>query len=144
MKVIDATDVILGRMASVVAKDLLRGEEVAIVNAGEAVISGSKEFILEKFSHRRERKSIVNPAKHGPFYPRLPEGIVRRAVRGMLPYKKDRGRNAYKRLKVYMGTPEELKNAQPAKIELPKVSKLRIPKYMKLKTLSKLLGADWS
>ncbi len=145
MKVIDATDVILGRMATLVAKDLLRGEDVAIVNAEEAVISGSKEFILEKFSHRRERKSIVNPARHGPFYPRLPDGIVRRAVRGMLPYRKARGKEAFKRLKVYRGVPEELRdNSSWAKIDIPKVSKLRVPKYMKLKALSTLLGADLS
>ncbi|MFQ5815681.1 MAG: 50S ribosomal protein L13 [Candidatus Hydrothermarchaeaceae archaeon] len=143
MKIIDATDAILGRMASVVARHLLMGEEVAIVNAEETVISGGKEDILEKFKERRARKSLVNPARHGPFYPRLPEGIVRRAVRGMLPYRKARGREAYKRLKVYRGVPEELKDVESwAKIDIPRASKLRVPKYTKLKRLSKLLGAD--
>ncbi len=143
MKVIDATDVILGRMASAIAKDLLRGEKVAIVNAEETVITGSKEDILAKFKHRRERKSIVNPARHGPFYPRMPEGIVRRAVRGMLPYRKARGREAYKRLKVYRGVPDQFKDSDSwAKIDIPQVSKLKVPKYMRLKRLSQLLGAD--
>jgi ribosomal protein uL13 len=143
MKVIDATDAILGRMATVVAKDLLRGEEVTIVNAEETVISGSKEDILRKFKQRRARKSLVNPARHGPFYPRMPEGIVRRAVRGMLPYRKARGREAYKRLKVYRGVPERFKDRRTwTVIDIPRVSKLRVPKYMKLKKLSMLLGAD--
>jgi len=143
MKIIDATDAILGRMASAIAKDLLRGEEISIVNAEETVITGRKEDVLGKFSHRRARSSIVNPARHGPFYPRMPEGIVRRAVRGMLPYKKTRGREAYKRLKVYRGVPEQFNDSESwAKIDLPKVSKLKVPKYMKLKRLSQLLGAD--
>ncbi len=139
MIVIDARDAILGRMASVAAKELLRGERVAIVNAEEAVISGRREDIFARYLERRQRKSIVNPVRHGPFFPRRPEGIVRRAVRGMLPYKKAKGRNAFKRLRVYIGVPKEFEAA--AKVsDLPKASKLRVPRYMKLKALTEMLG----
>ncbi|MEE8167872.1 MAG: 50S ribosomal protein L13 [Candidatus Hydrothermarchaeales archaeon] len=141
MKVIDAKDVILGRMASIVARELLNGEEVAIVNAEETVISGRKEDILEKYTLRRQRKSLVNPARHGVFFPRRSDRIVRRTVRGMLPYKKARGSAAFKRLKVYVGVPEELKGREED-MGLPKVSKLRVPKYMKLKRLCTLLGGS--
>jgi large subunit ribosomal protein L13 len=142
MKVIDATDLILGRLASLVAKELLNGEEVVIVNAEECAITGSEESILQKYRERRERKSIVNPRRHGPHYPRRPDGIVRRAIRGMLPYKKDKGRKAFKRLRVYVGTPKEFEGKAES-IEEIKVFKLEIPKYMKLKELSKLLGAKF-
>lgn len=142
MKVIDATDLILGRLASLVAKELLNGEEVIIVNAEECAITGSKESILQKYRERRERKSIVNPRRHGPHYPRRPDGILRRAIRGMLPYKKDKGRRAFKRLRVYVGTPKEFEGKAES-IEEIKVFKLEIPKYMKLKELSKLLGAKF-
>ena len=139
---IDATDLILGRLASLVAKELLNGEEVVIVNAEECAITGSEESILQKYRERRERKSIVNPRRHGPHYPRRPDGIVRRAIRGMLPYKKDKGRKAFKRLRVYVGTPKEFEGKAES-IEEIKVFKLEIPKYMKLKELSKLLGAKF-
>jgi len=142
MKVIDATDLILGRLASLVAKELLNGEEIVIVNAEECAITGSKESILQKYRERRERKSIVNPRRHGPHYPRRPDGILRRAIRGMLPYKKEKGRRAFKRLRVYVGTPKEFEGKAES-IEEIKVFKLEIPKYMKLKELSKLLGAKF-
>ncbi len=53
MKVIDAKDLILGRLASLVAKELLNGEEIVIVNAEECAITGSKESILQKYRERR-------------------------------------------------------------------------------------------
>jgi len=140
MRVIDATDLVLGRLASIVAKELLRGEKVVILNAEKCVISGDKQNVLEKYRIRRERKSIVNPRRHGPHYPRRPDGIVRRAIRGMLPYKRDRGRKAFKRLRVYVGTPKEFEGKGESIDEI-KVSKLRVPKYIKLKELSILLGA---
>jgi large subunit ribosomal protein L13 len=141
--IIDARNLIVGRMASIAAKELLKGEKVIIVNAEESIISGSKSNILEKYRERRERKSIVNPARHGPFFPRRPEGIVRRAVRGMLPYKKAKGKNAFKSLKVYAGIPKELEGKEMETIESANASKLRVPKYIKLKELCNLLGAKF-
>lgn len=141
--IIDARNLIVGRMASVAAKRLLKGEKVIIVNAEESIISSSRTSVFEKYRERRERKSIVNPARHGPFFPRRPEGIIRRAVRGMLPYKKARGRNAFKNLKVYSGIPEELEGKEMETIEAANASKLRVPKYIKLKELCSLLGAKF-
>ena len=141
MEVIDAKNLIVGRLATHVAKRLLRGESVTVVNAEEGIISGSRTYILAKYLHRRERKSIVNPVRHGPFFPRRPEAILRRAVRGMLPYEKARGREAYKRLKVFLGVPEELKGASAETVVEADASKLRVPKYMKLGELSQLIGA---
>jgi len=140
MIVIDATDLLLGRMATHTAKRLLEGEDVSIIHAEKAAISGSKASILSKYLHRRQRRSIVNPARHGPFYPRRPEAIIRRSVRGMLPRKKARGREAFRRLRVYSGVPKELEGVAGETIEGAKFTKLRVPRYMKLKELSTLLG----
>jgi large subunit ribosomal protein L13 len=141
MKVIDANNLVIGRLASAVAKDLLRGERVIIVNAEEGVISGSKDNVFKKYLERRLRKSLVNPARHGPFFPRRPDGIVRRAIRGMLPYKKSRGKAAYKSLRVYVGVPKEFGEKKQETIEDANVAKLKVPKFIKLKELSNLLGA---
>ncbi len=143
MKVFDASGIVLGRLASVVAKTLLEGEEVAVVNAEKAIVTGNRRYILEKFMHRRQRKSIVNPRRHGPFYPRRPDRIIKRAVRGMLPYKRERGRKALKRLKVYIGVPEELKQEEMIVLEEASYKKLKVPKYMSLGEISTLLGAKF-
>jgi len=103
--VIDAKGLILGRMASIVAKRLLNGEKIIIVNAGGAVISGDKHSIIRE---AHEYLQIGHPGK-GPLHPRRPDRIVKRAIRGMLPYKSPRGREALKRLRVYIGVPSELK-----------------------------------
>lgn len=143
MKVIDATDTIMGRLASYAAKELLKGEKVIIINAEKCVISGTKESVLEKYAHRRERRSIINPLRFGPKYPSRPDGILRRSVRGMLPWKKSSGKKAYKNLRVFIGRPAELNKLESENINLPEANlkKLKIPRYITLSDLSKLLGA---
>jgi large subunit ribosomal protein L13 len=143
MKVIDATNLILGRMASSIAKDLMRGEKITVINAEECMITGRRRDIINKYSERRQRKSLVNPARHGPFYPRRPDGIVRRAVRGMVPYKKANGKKAYKNLRVYVGTPDDLASVERSTVEGAEISKVKVPKFMKLGELSRELGADF-
>lgn len=103
--VIDAKGLILGRMASIVAKRLLNGEKIIIVNAGGAVISGDRYNIIRE---AHDYLQIGHPGK-GPLHPRRPDRIVKRAVRGMLPHKSPRGREALKRLRVYVGVPSEIK-----------------------------------
>lgn len=143
MKLFNASGVVLGRLSSNVAKALMQGEEVVVVNAEKAIITGGKKDILEKYSHRRKRKSAVNPRRHGPFYPRRPDRIVKRSVRGMLPYKKERGRKAYRRLRVYVGTPSEYASSEKIFLEDSTYKKLATPKYMKLDELSRLLGSKF-
>jgi len=134
MRVIDATGAVAGRLASVVAKMLLQGEEVVIVNAEKAIISGDPQAIIRKFKERREIGSV----RKGPYYPRMPDRILRRMVRGMLPREQKKGRDAYKRLRVYIGVPEGL--PEPEKIE--SVIK-KFDKYITLGDLSRELGARW-
>jgi len=107
---IDASGLVLGRLASNVAKRILMGERVVIVNSEKAVISGSKENITEEFKKRLELRTLGSQEK-APKHPRRPDNYVRRVVRGMLPWKKPRGKNAYRRLKVYIGMPKEFLGA---------------------------------
>ena len=108
MTVINADNCVAGRLASYVAKRLLKGEEIIIVNAEKAIITGNPKAIEAFFDERIKRGDPY----HGPFYPKKPERILRRIVRGMLPFHKPRGRDAYRRLKVYVAVPEEYKNEQ--------------------------------
>ncbi len=134
--IIDASGAILGRLASEVAKRALKGEEIIIINAEKAVISGNKEAVVEKYLHRRQ---IGNPKK-GPFFPKRPDLIVKRAIRGMLPYKRKRGKEALKRIKVFIGVPEEL-NINPEKVERAKkgIEDISSP-FIEVLELSKHLG----
>ena len=94
---IDASNHVLGRLASKVAKHVLCGEAVAVVNAEKAVVIGNPKAIVASYKERRDRGDPY----HGPFYPRHPDRILKRTVRGMLPYKTPRGREAFKRLRVF-------------------------------------------
>ena len=121
MKIYDATNQILGRFATRIAKELLKGENVGIVNCERAVISGDPKVTEKHYLERRQRGDPI----HGPFYPRTPDGIVRRTIRGMLPSYKPRGRDAFRRLRVYVGIPDELKNEKSIKIKEFDVNKLK-------------------
>jgi large subunit ribosomal protein L13 len=101
--IIDASGCRVGRLATSVAKRLLNKEEIAIVNSEKAIITGKERQIKPEFKKRRE----IGSSRKGPFYPRMPHLILKRAIRGMLPYQKPFGRKAYKRLKVYIGVPKE-------------------------------------
>lgn len=109
--VIDAENKILGRIASLAAKELLNGKRVAIVNAERAVITGNPRTILKKYQTRRSIQSKINP-RMSPVQPRTPDRIVWKTVRGMLPMKKARGREALRRLRVFIGIPEELSGVE--------------------------------
>ncbi|MEM4295715.1 MAG: 50S ribosomal protein L13 [Candidatus Anstonellales archaeon] len=113
MLVIDAENAVLGRLASKVAKALLNGEQVVIINAEKALISGNKEYIIRKYKTRRNLQTKQNPEK-SPKWPKVPNLLLRRIIRGMLPRKKAKGRQAFKRLKVYIGNPL---NVQGTKVD---------------------------
>ena len=136
MKIYDAENQILGRLSSVIAKQLLEGEKIIIVNAEKSVLSGSRKFVTEHYKNKYERGDPI----HGPFFPKQPERILSRTIRGMLPWDRTRGRNAYKNLKVFFGVPEEFKGKQFEKIQLADASKLKT-KYITLGEISERIGA---
>jgi len=110
----------LGRIAAVAAKSALKGEDVVILNAEKIIITGNPKQILEKYKARRSVKNKADPEK-SPKWPRRPDMLVRRIVRGMLPYDKKTGRLAYKKIKVFMGIPSEFssKIGEAVKMEMP-------------------------
>jgi large subunit ribosomal protein L13 len=103
--VIDASGLVVGRMATNIAKRLLNGDRVFVVNAENAVITGSRDAVFDEYGQKRARGT---PRK-GPFFPRMPDQIVKRTIRGMLPYQRGNGRAAFRRLRVYIGKPEDIK-----------------------------------
>jgi large subunit ribosomal protein L13 len=133
--VIDAEGLILGRMASVVAKRLLEGERIEIVNAEGAVVSGKRKQVI------KERKEFLEVGGHksGPIHYRKPNAIVRRTVRGMLPRRKPRGRDAYGRLRVHIGVPRELDGVEAESIEDAHVDRLR-GRYITVGEIAKNIG----
>ncbi len=106
MIVINADGAVLGRLGAHVAKQLLKGEQIVIVNAEKTLISGSPKEVYSKYKQRWDRGNLANP-KLAPIQPRVPNQLVRKAIRGMVNYRSQRGAKAYKNLKVFMGVPEE-------------------------------------
>ena len=127
----------MGRLASHAAKSLLNGEEIHIINAEEAVISGKKDSVIGEYVEKRQ----LNHPRKGPYYPRMPHLMLKRAVRGMIPYQKPRGREAFKRLRVDIGKPKSIdeKNIQT----LTNAKMNDTTKYVSLGEVSKILGAKF-
>lgn len=121
--IIDADNAILGRLCSEVAKHLLNGYAVNIVNCENAIISGKKHSVLNEYRAMHKIHTHTNP-RRGPFHPKRPDRLVRRTVRGMLPWKKSKGRNAYHRLLTYIGIPDEFSSLEIIKPKHANANKL--------------------
>ncbi len=133
--IIDATGATLGRLSTTVAKRLLEGEEIAIVNSEKAIISGKKAATKEHYKEKRD----VGTYRKGPFYPRMPDQIVKRTVRGMIPYQTPHGRAAFKRLKCYIGVAREFEGK---KFETIDGAKKRPVSFLTVEELSRFLGVN--
>lgn len=102
--VIDGKGHLLGRLASIVSKQLLNGQKVVVVRAEALNISG--EFFRNKLKyHDYLRKSTRYNKTKGPFHFRAPSRIFYKAIKGMIPHKTARGKAALERLKVFEGVP---------------------------------------
>ncbi|MBU1135502.1 MAG: 50S ribosomal protein L13 [Nanoarchaeota archaeon] len=131
--IIDASEQVVGRLASKAAKEALKGNKIVIVNADKAIISGTPKY-TEKIFHEKLKKG---DPYHGPFYPKTPEGVMKRIIRGMLPYKKPLGKKALKRVRVYREMPEEFKDRELK--DFGAENKLRC-KYITLSKLCERMG----
>ncbi len=132
--VVDARDCILGRVASEVATRAIAGDRVAVVNAERAVITGNEESTMSVYRKRAEIGS-----DSGPYYPKRPDGIMKRAVRGMVPYKTDRGREAFENVRVYVGNPFD---AEGTVVEGTSLDRLSNINFTSLGEVSEQLGAN--
>jgi len=130
MKIIDGKGAVLGRLASYVAKEVLKGEETIILNCEQIIITGSKKNIEESFHEKRSR---VGSSQKGPKHSKSSEKIVKRTIRGMLPeHRFGRGREAFKRIKCYVGVPKEFQESKTIK-----AGKEKPNKFIQVKEISK-------
>lgn len=134
MIIIDAKEAIAGRVATFAAKQALLGEEIAIINCEQAVVTGKKTTIIADW----RRKFAMGVPRKGPFIPRLADRFLRRMIRGMLPYKTPRGIAAFRRIMCYVGDPKI--EGTPIVIEGASVDKLPNMKYVTIGALCKVLG----
>jgi|TARA_B100001996_G_scaffold368883_1_gene341809 large subunit ribosomal protein L13 len=145
--VYDADGLVLGRLASTVANLLLKStrsgnsDQVVIINAEKAVVSGKSTSVFATYQAKYE----LNHARKGPFFPRMPDMILKRTVRGMLPYQeKSSGRRALRNLRVEIGCPSHLSGDLPEGHEQGDDSKIRrdLPeRFVRLGEVSANLGA---
>ncbi|MDE1768255.1 MAG: 50S ribosomal protein L13 [Candidatus Micrarchaeota archaeon] len=136
--IIDGQDKVIGRAGSQIAKLLLNGNNVNLVNAEKMVMTGHERDILEKYKQLLELKDKANP-EHSPYWPRRPDMFVKRIIRGMLPYKKPSGKAAFKRLKVFIGVPEEFKSAKMHEVKTKKSMDI-FENTMSIKQITEKLG----
>lgn len=132
--VVDARDCIMGRVASEIAQAALAGDRVAVINAEEAVITGNEEATMETY---RTRANLGSDS--GPYYPKRPDRIFKRSVRGMLPYKQDRGREAFENIRIYVGNPHDRDGEVLEGTSLDRLSNI---KFTTLGEISETLGAN--
>ena len=134
--IINAENLILGRMATHVAKKALLGEKVDIVNCEKAIITGNKENVFNRY--KKLATDLGNQFK-GPFLSRLPDRFVRRVIRGMLPYHQGKGKEAFKRVMCYISIPSEFKDKKLEKIKEADISRIKSLKYMTVEDVCKFL-----
>jgi large subunit ribosomal protein L13 len=125
-------------MASYVAKQALDGNRIVVLNAERAIISGTKQRVVARAKQKLKTRTLGNQEK-SPTHPRRPDTYVRRVIRGMLPWKKTGGKEAFRRVKVYVGTPSEYQDKPSAKITGADASKLKVP-YISVAQLSQEIG----
>ena len=137
-KIINGEDLIVGRVASYVAKNILKdNEEYHIYNAEKMVFSGEMKPLLAKYVMRRALKNKANP-EHSPHWPKRPDLLVKRIIRGMLPYDKPTGKKIYKKIKVYIGNDEKLNGVN---IEFNATyNKAKLDRYVTVYELCKALA----
>jgi len=137
MRVIDADGLVLGRMSSIIAKSLLNGEEITIVNCEKALISGNRTSIMEEY----ERSWNMGKVRKGPFFPRMPDRIMKRTISRMMHHRMPRGKSAMARLTIHIGVPFSLKDTKFESLEIAKKTGLK--KYMTLGDVARELGAKF-
>jgi len=123
-------------MASIIAKRLLQGERIDIINSERSVVSGKRLMVI---GERKKFLEVGGRNRKGPIHYRKPDAIVRRTIRGMLPHRKTKGRMAFRKLKVHIGVPRDLIKAQRESI--PDVSLERLQgRYVTVGEIAKNIG----
>ena len=134
--VIDANGLILGRLASHVAKRALLGETIAVVNIDKAIITGTRKVVFGRYEIFRAKGTPTQ----GPFIPRRARELFKRSLKHMLPFKRPRGRDALARVKAYKGLPARYATMELETLPSAHVSKVPTTKYVTLQEVTHFLG----
>ncbi|MEK6895753.1 MAG: 50S ribosomal protein L13 [Nanoarchaeota archaeon] len=127
-KIIDGTGAVLGRLASFAAKEVLRGEDIIVLNSEKIIITGNKKDIKETYKRKRGK---VGTIQVGPKVSRRADLLIKRTIRGMLPgHKKGRGREAYKKIRCYVGVPKEFEGKESINMSKERTKKFVTIKYV--------------
>ena len=137
MKIYNGEGMILGRLAARVAKDALMGEEVKVLNCEKVVVSGAK---TGTFAKAKQKRGWGGHPMRRQVHSRLPDRWVRRSIRGMLPWKQARGKEAFDRIMCYLGTPLEFKEQKLTEVPGASASKLRTLNYITLHDIAHTFG----
>jgi len=146
--IINAEGQVLGRLSSFAAKKALLGEEVIVVNAEKAIVSGKRDAILKSELEKLNRRSKASPLR-GPFHYKKPDRFLRKKIRGMLPWKKPRGREAFGRIMVYTGLPKDeiMRNhnvdVDKAKVQSSDKAKKNLGNYLTVGEICSAMGGKW-
>ncbi|MBO7409674.1 MAG: 50S ribosomal protein L13 [Candidatus Methanomethylophilaceae archaeon] len=135
--IIDGKNAILGRLASIVAERIMDGEEIVVVNSESIVITGERDAVFADYKAKFDRGECKS--RKGPFYPRRADLLFKRAVRGMIPWMSTSGRDAYRRLHVFVGVPKQFADSEIA-VEEQAMKKIT-GKYTTLGAVAKFLGS---
>ncbi len=138
VKIYDAENMVVGRLAAKAAKAAILGDNIVIVNVEKAIITGNRRTVIEAFKTKFDIRTSYNPSR-GPFHERRPDKMVRKMLRGMLPWPTPRGKAAYKRIKVYIGIPEQYIEAEKIVLEGAKYRSMK-QKFITVGDLSQELG----
>ncbi|MBI2124767.1 50S ribosomal protein L13 [Candidatus Pacearchaeota archaeon] len=133
--IIDATNAVVGRLAAYAAKQALNGRSVIILNSANAVITGERQSIGRSYLQKRRRHGI---SLKGPIFPTSAERILKRAIRGMLPHRQERGKTALRRIVCYNTIPEKFNGAKKSSFDAG-----RIGKHIKLGELALMMKGRW-
>ena len=136
--VIDGKNAILGRLGTAVAEKIMAGEDVVVLNCESIVITGEKEMVFADYKARFDRGECKS--RKGPFYPRRADLLFKRSVRGMIPWTSTSGRNAFRRLHAYVGTPKQFAEGFEVTVEEQAMKKIT-GKYTTLGAVAKFLGS---
>jgi large subunit ribosomal protein L13 len=138
VKVYDAENMVVGRLGAKAAKAALLGDNIVIVNIEKAIITGKRRTVIEAFKEKFNIRTSYNPSR-GPYHERRPDKMVRKMLRGMLPWPTPRGKAAYKRIKVYIGVPEQYAESEKIVLEGARYRSLK-QKFITVADLSHELG----
>src|SRR3990170_2326324 len=95
--------------------------EVNLSRLSRYASKGARSVVLGEYRARRGRGSTTSRMRGiGPFYPRRADMLLRRTISRMLPHQQARGRDALKRLRVYLSVPDEFKDKPLEIVEVAK------------------------